>query len=238
MIKMMILAPRRSGLSHAEFRRYVTEVHGPLVKSIEEVAAGIHHYHYNFPLTDAPDEVFHHPAANHLDIITEAWFTSRAAQLRNMEEPRYLEIIRPDEGRFADEARARLHYTHEIAITEGSQISYKAFYLRHRRAGMNRAEFQSRWRSAFTEIVAESSVWSKVVVGCIQNHVLPEELHPFGDESGYYDLIDELFLRDPSDLARLGADRTLIDRLSVLERELLDPGKTLSRITETVRNIP
>jgi hypothetical protein len=32
MMKILILASRRTGISHGEFRRYVTEIHGPLVK--------------------------------------------------------------------------------------------------------------------------------------------------------------------------------------------------------------
>jgi beta-phosphoglucomutase-like phosphatase (HAD superfamily) len=44
-IKMMILAPRRAGMTQAEFRRYVIEVHGPLVRSVKAVAQDIRHYH-------------------------------------------------------------------------------------------------------------------------------------------------------------------------------------------------
>ena len=49
-------------MTHPEFRRYVTEVHGPLVKSVTAVAADIHHYHYNFPVPDAVDAAFGHPS--------------------------------------------------------------------------------------------------------------------------------------------------------------------------------
>ena len=45
MMKMMILAPRRPDMTHQEFRQYVTGVHGPLVRSVPEVAADIRHYH-------------------------------------------------------------------------------------------------------------------------------------------------------------------------------------------------
>ncbi len=238
MIKMMILAPRRPEMTHNEFRRYVTEVHGPLVKSVPEVAAGILRYHYNFPLTDDADGAFGHSAASQFDIVTEAWFASRADQLRNMAEPRYLEIIRPDEGRFADEAHALFHYTHEIPITDGTPNSHKLFFFRRRRSGLTRAEFQSRWRSAFTEIVAESKTWTNIVLGCVQNHALPEHLQPLGTDPRCYDIIDEIFLPGAADLASLKADKSLIERLTDLETELLEPERCLSRITETVRNIP
>ena len=129
MMKMMILAPRKVGMSHAEFRRYVTDVHGPLVKSVPEVARDILHYHYNFPVMGTADSAFGHPRADHLDIVTQGWFKSREAQLANMAEPKYLEIVRPDEGRFANEGGAVMHYTTESVLVPGEISEFKVFYF-------------------------------------------------------------------------------------------------------------
>ena len=80
MVKMMILAPRRDTMTHVQFRDYVINTHGPLVKSIPEVAAGIRRYHYNFPIPGAVDPLFGHPlASDDYDIVTQAWFDSLAA---------------------------------------------------------------------------------------------------------------------------------------------------------------
>jgi len=238
MIKMMILAPRKDGMSHAEFRDYVSNVHGPLVKSVPEVAAGIRHYHYNFPLFDLHDDAFGHPRADHLDIVTEAWFDSRKAQIRNMSSVEYLTKVRPDEGRFANEAEAVMHYTHEIEITPGEWAGDKLFVFRRRRAGLSREEFQSRWRAGFTEIVAESAAWPKMVSRCVQNHSLAEALQPGGADERAFDVIDELFLHKGGGAALLASDTRLQMELKALEEELLDPSRTLSLVTETVRNIP
>ena len=237
MIKMMILAPRKAGMTHAEFRHYVSEVHGPLVKSVPEVAQGIRHYHYNFPVFDLGDEAFGHPRADHLDIVTEAWFDSRLAQIRNMSGPEYLSIVRPDEGRFANEAGALMHYTHEIEITAGDWSGDKLFIMRRRREGLSRAEFQSRWRAAFTEIVAESAAWPHAVSRCVQNHTLPEDLLHNGQDPAYFDVIDELFLSTRGGGAALAADAPFQAELRALEQELLAPERTLSLVTETIRNI-
>ena len=237
MIKMMILAPRRPDMSHAQFRDYVVKVHGPLVKSVPEVAAGIRRYHYNFPLTDQAEPVFGHPAAARFDIETEAWFDSRNAQLRNMSEPRYLEIVRPDEGRFADEANAVFHYTHEITVQAGEPTVNKLFLFRRRKPGLSREAFQSLWRCHFTEIIADSAVWRSAVAGCVQNHVLPAALQPLGDDPRLFDLIDEVFLSDPTAWTRLKEDKGLLHDLAALEAELTAPGGAETRATETVRNI-
>lgn len=237
MMKMMILAPRRTGMTQADFRAYLTEVHGPLVKSVPEVADAIRHYHYNFPIAGARDEAFFHTMAGHLDVVTEAWFDSRAAQIANMSGARYLAEVRPDEGRFADEGRAVMHYTHEIEITPGETTSGKLFYFRRRRAGLSREEFQSRWRSGFTEIVGDSAVWRGTVSRFVQNHVLPESAHPSGTDRRFFDVIDELFLNERGAEAQLLHDPSLVAKLTALEAELLDPSRTLAIATETVRNI-
>ena len=115
MMKMMILAPRRPGMSPDEFRAYVTDVHGPLVRSVTEVASEIRHYHYNFPVADAVDSAFGHAPAD-LDIITQGYFDSREAQLANMKHPRFNEVLRPDEKNFAESGVAEQMRTVEAGL--------------------------------------------------------------------------------------------------------------------------
>jgi hypothetical protein len=157
MIKMMILAPRRVGMTHAEFRKYVMEVHGPLVKSVTAVAQDIRHYHYNFPLPGAIDTAFGHPLADYLDIVTEASFDSVEAQKQNMGRPSYMEIVRPDEHRFADGERAVMHYTTEWPVLRGERTLDRAFYFRRRALGLSRDEFQQRWLEGMRAIFDEES---------------------------------------------------------------------------------
>jgi hypothetical protein len=237
MMKMMILAPRRQDMSHAEFRHYLLDVHGPLVRSVEPVARDIRHYHYNFPLDGQSDDAFGHPLASHLDVITQGWFDSRAAQKRNMARPEYMAQVRPDEGRFADEGRAIMHYTQEVVITDGPPTARKLFYLRRRRAGLDRDTFQSRWRAGMTEIVAESAAWAGVVQRYVQNHAMAETLHPAGSDTKFFDLIDELSLRDGAAITALHDDAGLQGDVAALENELLDTSRTLAFAAETIRNI-
>jgi predicted secreted protein len=235
MIKMTILAGRRPGLSHAEFRRYVTEVHGPLVRSVTEVAADIRHYHYNFPLAGAVDLAFGHPLAEQLDIVTQGWFDSVAAQLANMRHPRYLAVVRPDEGRFANESRAVMHYMTETQVLDRPRPRYKVLYFRRRRPGLARAAFQDAWRQRFAPAMALVAASAQ---GYVQNHATSESDHPDGANAKYFDVIDEIGLADPAALAKLGADATAVARLRSLESELLDTARTRALVTETIENIP
>ena len=232
---MMILAPRREGMTHAEFRRYVTEVHGPLVRSVTAVAQDIRHYHYNFPAPGAVDTAFGHPLADHLDICTEASFDSVQAQKDNMRRPGYMEILRPDEQRFAGEGAA-MHYTKEWPVLRGDRTLTRVFYYRRRALGLTRAQFRERWlegmRAIFTEDARPAGV-----AGYLQNHTVSEAEHEDGDDPKYFDVIDEFFLEAPSDLAALGADPSTLEAIRRLEADLLDTSRTRAFIGETVVNI-
>ena len=240
MMKMMILAPRRADMTHAQFRHHVTVVHGPLVRSVAEVAADIHHYHYNFPVFGSVDPVFGHKVADHLDIVTQGWFDSREAQLNNMRHPRYLSIIRPDEGRFANESGALMHYTHEVPVIPNPQLlnPLKAFYFRRRRPGLTREVFQEAWHSRFGAAVALHHAREATMVKHVQNHALAEANHPDGASTRFFDVIDEFFLRTPDSLLQLKTDTAALEKMKVAENELLDVSRTMFLMTETIPGVP
>lgn len=237
MIKMMILAPRRPGMNHAEFRHYVTQIHGPLVKSVPEVVADIRAYHYNFPIEVPADQGFGHPLGAEYDIVTQAWFDSVEAQKANMRHPRYLSIIRPDEGRFADEANARFHYTRETELFAGPNEGTKLFYARRRKPGLSRERFQAEWLARFPPLLAGNAAAAGTIRRYVQNHVTAESDHPNGADDKFFDLIDEFVLDSPRDWTALGAESGLRAQVAALEAELLDTNRTRAFFAETVRNI-
>lgn len=237
MIKMMILAPRRAGMTHPEFRRYVTEVHGPLVRSVTAVAQDIRHYHYNFPVPGAVDTAFGRPPADHLDICTEATFDSVQAQKDNQKRPGYMEILRPDEHRFADGKRAVAHYAKEWAVLGGEPALRRVFYFRRRGPGLSRVEFQERWLEGMRRIFSGGGR-SIAVAGYVQNHTVSEAEHADGDDPKYFDVIDEFYLYDLEDLASLASDPAVVGDVHRLEDSLLDTTRTRVFIGETVINIP
>lgn len=237
MIKMMILAPRNATMTHAQFRDYVVGVHGPLVKSITEVAEGIKRYHYNFPVAGYSDDVFGHPLAAQFDIFTQAWFESLEAHRGNQKHPRYMAVIRPDEEVMADNANARFHYTREHEIVAGELGENKVFLVHRRRADLTRATFQEAWHARMTEAVVGSAAFGSAIARYVQNHALPEADHPADPEGKYYDVIDEFAVRSLDDWNVLANDADLVSRIKTIERELLDTSRTLSYFAETVRNI-
>ena len=103
MITMVVFIKRKKGITREEFSRYWFENHAPLVKSVPEFMRHVRKY------------VQHHPAPGHAsagslfgdiaddyDGVGEIWFDSREGMNTALTEPRYLELVKPDEYTFID----------------------------------------------------------------------------------------------------------------------------------------
>lgn len=235
MMTMTILAPRRKGMTHEQFRAYLIDVHGPLVRSITEVAAEIRRYTYNFPRRGQTDLAFGHPLAD-LDIITQGIFDSREAQLDNMKHPRFKEFLRPDEANFADTERAVMHYTDQHVVIDGPTTDTKVFYLRRRHEGLDREAFQAAWLERYPEALASFGNVGDVVSRYVQNHVQAEIHHPDGASAKFYDVIDELWITDAAALASLN-DPAALAKVRGVEKDLTTTDRTSAFVSESVVNI-
>jgi len=112
MVKFIICATRKAGMSREEFSTYWRNHHGPLVKSVPEFMRHVRKYvqchivEHGVPLG----------ADGGYDGIAELWFDSVEELVNAFNEPRYLEIIRPDELKFADLPRSISFITEEVPI--------------------------------------------------------------------------------------------------------------------------
>lgn len=98
MIKYIICATRKAGLSHEEFSAYWRDHHGPLVRSVPEFVRHVRKYvQCHLVKGLAPLGI-----AGTYDGVAELWFDSVEDMERAFSEPRYLEMIRPDEQKFVD----------------------------------------------------------------------------------------------------------------------------------------
>ncbi len=110
MVKYIICVKRKAEMTHEEFAAYWRNHHSVVVKSVPEFTRHVRKYvqcHLvsgAIPLGVAPD----------YDGVAELWFDSVEALETAFREPRYLEIIRPDELKFADLSRCLSFVTEEV----------------------------------------------------------------------------------------------------------------------------
>jgi hypothetical protein len=115
-VKFMALSRRSARFaSREEWIRYWVDVHGPLAHGIPEFTRYYHRYVHNYVVpcehaTGGRDPQF--------DGIVEEWVDSVESFARCLEEPKYLELVRPDELLFVDFTRSHVMLAHEHVMLE------------------------------------------------------------------------------------------------------------------------
>jgi uncharacterized protein (TIGR02118 family) len=112
MVKYIICARRKAGLTRAEFNSYWRNQHGPLVKSVPEFMRHVRKYVQCHQVEGASP--FGGEAV--YDGVAELWFDDAEEISRAFSEPKYLEIIRPDELKFVDITNCMSFITKEVPI--------------------------------------------------------------------------------------------------------------------------
>lgn len=112
MVKLIICATRRSDISRAEFDSYWREKHGPLVKSVAEFARHVRKYVQCHLVEGSPP----FGIAGDYDGLAELWFDNVEEAAEAFSEPKYREIIRPDELKFVNPDRCISFMTEELQV--------------------------------------------------------------------------------------------------------------------------
>lgn len=102
MIALIVAAKRRADLTREEFEDHWLNRHAPLVLSVPEFAKYLKRYVLHPYGKEGEGQSLVLGGASEYDGVGELWFDSHAAMIAAFNEPRYLEIIRPDEDRFLD----------------------------------------------------------------------------------------------------------------------------------------
>jgi uncharacterized protein (TIGR02118 family) len=112
MVKYIICARRKPGWTRAEFSDYWRNQHGPLVRSVPEFMRHVRKYVQCHIVAGAPPL----GVEGAYDGVAELWFDNPEEIARAFEEPRYLEIIRPDELKFVDLPNCISFLTEEVPM--------------------------------------------------------------------------------------------------------------------------
>lgn len=116
MLKLIVCIKRKPGLSREEFGAYWRNNHGPLVKSVPEFMRHVRKY-VQCHLAEGTESLI--GSIPDYDGVGELWFDSPETLQQAFNEPRYLEIIRPDELKFIDLDKCLAFQTEELTMTDG-----------------------------------------------------------------------------------------------------------------------
>jgi len=114
MVKVVVMLKRKRGMDVQELHRYWKDVHGPLVLGVPELMRHFRKYVQSHAidagLSDTPG------GSGPYDGVAELWADNLDEVKKAFAEPRYLEIVRPDEHKFLDLASCIFMVTEEVPM--------------------------------------------------------------------------------------------------------------------------
>jgi hypothetical protein len=210
MLKLIEVIGRRPDLTHAGFLKHLSTTHLEMVDRVPEFRDRVQRYMQNFLCVDrnelAPIQGF--TVSTDADALIEVWYERFSDMVAAFQEPRYMEILRPDELAFGDVPGAWGVVTEEARVMERSGFAglVKLFAFIKRADGTPHATFQTRWGEGRSQRLMLAKSFRTRIGRYVENWVSqdPAEALP---NAKPYDLIAELWLDSLNDVAEFAADR-------------------------------
>jgi hypothetical protein len=212
MVKLIEVIGRRPDLTHAYFLQHLSTTHLEMVDRVPEFRDRVRRYLQNFLFVDpsALASIQGITVSTNADALIEVWYERFSDMVAAFQEPRYLEILRPDELAFGDVPGAWGVVTDEAVVMERSGFAglIKFFVFVKRADGISHATFQTRWREVGGQRLMLANAFRTRIGRYVENWVSqnPAETLP---NAKPYDLVAELSLDSLQDVAELAADRDL-----------------------------
>ena len=146
MIHILYFITRKPTLTDAEFHRYWRDVHGPIVKNIEQLKRYIQSHRLPFAGMNST-----------YDGVAEVWLEDTAALAALRHNPKYLNGALADEPNFIDMNRVEWMATQDHVILDGPQTPnlVKTVFQLKRKPGMSLAEARKYWIDVHGPIVCK-----------------------------------------------------------------------------------
>lgn len=206
----IILVPRRHpSMTRPQFFDYLAHQHAALVKSVPEFTRYLKRYVQNHTRLPNEGAAVATPFRRALDrdSVIELWFDDVEGLHKGLAEPRYQELIRPDEARFNDLSSLIVTATTRIARlkAQGEPVKYKLFDVLKRRGDLNRSTFMARWQQHLT-LLASRPGYRELARRVELNGVVPDDNNPFGQPADF-DGIQETWVSNFEDAGKIAALR-------------------------------
>jgi hypothetical protein len=213
MLKLIEVVPRRSDLTHSQFIEHLSTTHLEVVDRVPEFRNRVRNYMQNHLFVD-PNElatINGIPICLNGDAIIEVWWDGIADILGAFQEPRYLEIIRPDELSFGDVPGAWGVTTNDIDVMKRDGFSgrIKCFLFFKRRDGISHSDFLCLWREARDGRLMPARAFRNRVRGFVENLVGQDPAESLPGMKAF-DLVAEFWFDSLQDVAEFTADPDVI----------------------------
>ena len=232
MVKLLEVIGRRADFTHEAFIEYQATTHLEVVEQVPEFLKPVRQYMQNHLLIDpgelAPIKGL--PITSNTDSIIEVWYDNVDAIRQAFQEPRYFEILRPDELAFGDVEGVWGVTTNDFPVMERDGFSghVKMFIFLKRKTGLTHAQFLAQWHDIRDQRLITAKIF-RHVGRFVENRNTqdPAERLPGMRD---YDLVAELWFESPTTLTEFASDVEIA--AIFLKTDFADPGSTLIYVAE------
>ncbi|WP_368680348.1 EthD domain-containing protein (plasmid) [Rhodococcus opacus] len=246
MVKLAVLLKRKNGMSFEDFDRYWTGPHGDLVVGIPEFTRHVRRYsqaHLVDP--DYAGDGMAWPKAA-FDGIAEVWFDNIDVMTTAFNEPKFVELVGPDDAKFIDPESVSILVTEEIEkIPLNGSPKVKLSVIIKRRPGMSFEDFDRHWNGPHADTVTSVPEFTRHVRRYVQLHLVPEYTGE-GDGSKLqsqwgkapFDGIAELWFDTIEDMVAAFNEPKFMEHIAPDDAKFVDSAGTQLMVLEEVEKIP
>jgi hypothetical protein len=198
MLKFIIGFERRAGMTRDACHEYLWKKHAPLVASVPEFARYVRRYVHNYAHPELPELLNPVFVA---DGAAELWFDDSASFIQAFSEPRYLEIIRPDESCFTNPHRHIAAFTREATVWDGqSSAEVKLIRFVQLAPDVSEAAAKEVWSGAYARSLLADPEVRSLAVRYVQNWSIPRHENPFPLAEAFV-CVDEFWFSSLQDIS-------------------------------------
>ncbi|HUN99130.1 MAG TPA: EthD domain-containing protein [Bradyrhizobium sp.] len=220
MVKLAICVKRKAGMSAPDFHRYWREVHASVVKSVPEFMRHLRKYVQSHTVSEAVPGFPAEPSQ--YDGLAELWFDNLEDVGKAFREPRYMEIIRPDEGKFADLAGSTLFVAEEIVMHPGKATPIKLIGALKPKAGMSVPDFHAYWKGTHGTVVKSVPEFMRHVRKYAQSHAIAGSIPGFPAGPQMFEGVAELWFDSVEEVGKAFNEPRYLEIIRADEKKFLD----------------
>jgi len=230
MIKLLEVIGRRADWTHEDFVKHQIVDHLEVVSQVPDFVRPVRRYLQNHFFIDPKElaPIKGLPISSNTDSVIEVWYDKFADIMQAFGNPKYMEIIRPDELSFGDVAGAWGVLTRDTVVMERPGFSgrIKLFAFLKRDGRSNHAQFAQRWQESGQRKLEGSKAFKRLVGRWTENWVTqdPAEAAPGMRD---YDLVVELGFDSLQEVAQFTTDPDVIAAFTGTAASFIDQSQTL-----------
>ena len=246
MIKLAVMLRRKPGMSIQAFGQYWDGPHGDLVVGIPEFTRHVRRYSQSHLVDPSYEGAGMDWQTAAIDGIAEVWFDDTDAMTAAFNEPRFVELVGPDDAEFLDGDAVSVLVTREIEkIPLTGSPAVKLSVAIKRPDGMSFDDFDTYWNTTHAEIVTSVPEFTRHVRRYVQSHVI-QEYTGAGDTSKLtnqwrfapFDGIAELWFDGAAEVVQAFNEPAFIAKVAPDDKNFVDQAGTRLVIVQEIEKFP